>query len=90
MEWKKWTTSEQDAWLAEQEPNFVQAQKDKKVPQFFAPIYSKFHKRWPCREPTQKEIDGEGGDKAKAKAKVCKKENEVFYISSDMEYQLTL
>jgi len=88
---KKWTTSEQDTWLSLQVPKFVEAQKDKTISQFFTPIYSAFHETWPYREPTQKEIGAEGGDKAKATAKIFKKENEVPYpIFHLTRIQLTL
>jgi hypothetical protein len=74
---KKWTSSEQDDWLSQRAPGFVQAQKNKTVSQFFAPIYSEFHEIWPYREPTKEEIDASGGDKARAKAIIFKKENQV-------------
>jgi hypothetical protein len=73
---KKWTTEEQEEWLSEWVPDFVQSQKDKSSSKFFAPIYSEFHKLWPYREPTEEEIeaqikegDTEEGDTEKAKVK---------------------
>jgi hypothetical protein len=86
---KKWTTIEQNTWLGKR-TGFAEAQNNKSISQFLTPIYTKFHRKWPCREPTQEEIKGAEGDTAKAKALIRKKGNEVFYISSDMEYELTL
>jgi hypothetical protein len=74
---KKWTTSEQDDWLSKRIPSFVQAQKNKTISQFFVPVYSEFHEAWPCPEPSQEEIEANGGDKAKAEAVIFKKENTV-------------
>ena len=74
---KKWTTKEQEDWLAERLPSFVQAQKDKTSSGFFPPIYDDFNKRWPCPTPTQEEIAAAGGDRAKAEAILLKKYNKV-------------
>jgi len=76
---KRSTDSEQDDWLSQRIPDFVEAQKNKTISQFFAPIYSDFHEIWPYREPTKEEIDASDGDKARAKAVIFKKENKVSY-----------
>jgi hypothetical protein len=91
---KKWTTDEQEEWLSEQIPNFVQAQKDKSSSKFFAPIYSEFHRLWQYREPMEEEIKAQknkdveeedtesanNGAMAKAKAIIFHDENKVHTI----------
>jgi len=78
---KKWTTDEQEEWLSERVPDFVQSQKDKT--RFFPPIYSEFHKLWPYREPVEEEIEAqlekreketEDTDEVKKKARAAAKE----------------
>lgn len=93
---KKWTTDEQEEWLSERIPDFVQAQKDKSSSKFFGPIYSEFHRLWPYRKPTEEEVEAqmknEGAEEedaerankeamAKAKALIFQEENKVSTIS---------
>jgi hypothetical protein len=74
---KKWTTKEQEDWLSERIPAFVQAQQEKTTAGFFPPVYESWYKEFPSAEPTPDDIAAAGSDIAKAEALVKKKEREV-------------
>ena len=79
---KKWTTKEQEDWLSERIPAFVQAQQEKTTAGFFPPVYESWYKEFPSAEPTPDDIAAAGSDIAKAEALVKKKQREVIFFLS--------
>jgi len=63
---KRWTTPEQQVWLEELIPEFVQAQQDKVSRSFCKDTYDKWHEKWPTPSLTAEEVRRAKGNAEKA------------------------
>jgi len=70
----KWTTKEQEDWLSVRLKDFVAAQEKKPatMAHFFGPVYKAWFEKFPCPDPTDKEVAKAEGKFDVAKANVEK------------------
>jgi hypothetical protein len=88
---RRWTTTDQYAWLEGLIPAFIEAQEKKTVGTVFLPeTFREWQKKWPVEAPTEKELKEAGGEQEKALASKTKAQESVSWRSSDISHTVKL